>query len=119
MSKFSARIAPYVLIEFQLSQAAARAGDYRLQFTHLERAHVLGQTSTYHHVKVHLYMMLWGINQLSFTETAGQLTRILGAATKTVFGLVPMGNTGGSDVSPFKPMPIPDDLRAILDTVKK
>ncbi len=37
------------------------------------------------------------------------------ATTKTVFGLVPVGNTGGSNVSPFKPMVIPEDLRHILD----
>ena len=27
---------------------------------------------------------------------------------------VPLGNTGGTNVSPFKPMPIPDDLKRFL-----
>jgi hypothetical protein len=38
----------------------------------------------------------------------------VGAATKTAFGLVPTGNTGGSNVSPIKPMPVPADLRIII-----
>jgi hypothetical protein len=49
---------------------------------------------------------------------AGQVVRILGAATKTIFGLVPSGNTGGSNVSPFKSMAISPDLRRILDAVR-
>ena len=31
----------------------------------------------------------------------------VGAAAKTAFGRVPRGNTGGANVSPFAPMPIP------------
>ena len=30
-------------------------------------------------------------------------------------GKYPVGNTGGADVSVFRPMPIPDDLRAALE----
>jgi hypothetical protein len=45
---------------------------------------------------------------------AGQLFRIFGAATKTAFGLVPAGNTGGTDVSPFRTMPIPTDLQTLM-----
>jgi hypothetical protein len=49
-------------------------------------------------------------------ELFGQAVRIIGAATKTIFGLVPVGNTGGSNVSPFKRMPIPTDIKRILDS---
>lgn len=42
---FTKRVAAYV--EFELENA----------FTHLERAHVLGQESTYWHVKVHVLML--------------------------------------------------------------
>ena len=47
-------------------------------------------------------------------EVFGQLFRIAGAATKTAFGLVPTGNTGGTNVSPFKVMPIKPELDRIL-----
>ena len=83
-------------------------------FAHLENAHVLGQASTRLHVKVHVQMLLWAVKQGNIGEFFGQLFRIAGAATKTVFGLVPHGNTGGANVSPFKAMPIKPDLNTII-----
>jgi hypothetical protein len=59
-------------------------------------------------------MMFWGFRQVSVKEIVGQITRIIGAATKTVFGWIPSGNTGGSNISPFKPLPIPSDLQNII-----
>ena len=66
-----------------------------------ERAHVLGQRSTALHVLAHLRMARWAFHQKDMAELRGQLMRIIGAATKTVFGWVPTGNTGGANVSPF------------------
>jgi len=43
----------------------------------------------------------------------------IGAATKTAVGLIPTGNTGVSNVSPFKRMPIPEDLADILASASK
>jgi hypothetical protein len=59
-------------------------------------------------------MLAWAVKQRDVGEALGQLLRIVGAATMTAFGLVPHGNTGGANVSPIKPMPIPHDLEAIL-----
>ena len=53
-----------------------------------------------------------------FVESERAQARQMRATTKTVFGLVPVGNTGGSNVSPFKPMVIPEDLRHILDAAE-
>ena len=55
-----------------------------------------------------------GIRQRSGREVAGQILRIAGAATKTAVRLVPAGNTGGANVSPFRSMPVPGDLADIL-----
>lgn len=107
MSSFGERIRPAVDRELRLAEMS---GSPRDAFKHLERAHVLGQASTFHHVRVHWRMLVWGFTQHDAREIFGQLLRIIGAATKTAFGLVPTGNTGGSDISPFKPLPIPDDL---------
>jgi hypothetical protein len=41
---------------------------------------------------------------------------LLVAAPGSWSGRYPVGNTGGANVSALLPMPIPDDLRAILDT---
>jgi hypothetical protein len=63
---------------------------------------------------VHLHMLQWGIRHRRPREVLGQVLRLLGAATKTAIGLVPEGNTGGANVSALKPMPIPQDLSAII-----
>lgn len=62
-------------------------------------------------------MLSWGMRNRKPREIIGQITRILGAAVATPIGWVPIGNTGGANISPFKPMPIPQDLQAILDSV--
>ena len=56
--------------------------------------------------------------QSNIQEVAGQIFRISGAVTKTIFGLIPSGNTGGSNVSPFKRMPISPELQAIISTAR-
>ena len=90
-------------------------GDLATSFRHLERAHVLGQSITADHTRVHWRMLKIGWKKRDAREVFGQILRIIGASTKTAFGIYPKGNTGGSDVYFFKPMPIPDDLQAILD----
>ncbi|WP_442853191.1 DUF3703 domain-containing protein [Alteromonas sp. LOR] len=40
--------------------------------------------------------------------------RLLGAITKTVVGLLPHGNTGGSNISAFKSMPISEQNQIVL-----
>lgn len=45
----------------------------------------------------------------------GKLLRIVGVFTKTPLGNYPTANTAGrANVTPFKPRPIPDDLRKII-----
>jgi len=114
MTSFAKLIHPHVEAELQASRHAERKGNSTLAFTHLERAHVLGQSSTAEHVRVHWRMFAWGWRHRRVRECAGQLLRIAGAATKTAFGLVPAGNTGGSNVSPFKRLPVPGDLAATI-----
>ena len=118
MPSFTNAIRPYVTQEIQQAQLRWAAGQQDQAFRHLERAHVLGQSSTVQHVRTHWHMFIWGIRSKSFRETLGQVVRMAGAATKTAVGLVPSGNTGGSNVSPFKSLEIPQDLAAILASVK-
>ena len=100
------------------ANAFAGQGEFRRSFEYLERAHVLAQNSTYQHVRVHWLMLLWAIRQRNAREGLGQIVRILGASSKTALGLVPTGNTGGANVSPFRRMPIPAELAALLDPPK-
>ena len=119
MPSFAKAIEPYVTQEIQRSQLLWAIGQREESFRHLERAHVLGQPSTVQHVRTHWHMFIWGIRCRSTREALGQVVRLIGAATKTAMGLVPSGNTGGSNVSPFKPLPILQDLATILASVKQ
>ena len=105
---FRKRIQP--AFDRELSAAAVAGSDPKSQFSHLERAHVLGQSSTVLHTYAHLEMARWAMRQRDIREFGGQCLRIVGAVTKTAFGWVPVGNTGGANVSPFKPLPLPLDL---------
>ncbi|HMM78841.1 MAG TPA: DUF3703 domain-containing protein [Pyrinomonadaceae bacterium] len=100
--------------ELVLAESLENSGDLNLAFHHLERAHVLGQASTYEHTRIHWRMFKIAIKQSSLSEVWGQIIRIIGALTKTPLGIYPKGNTGGSDVWFFKTMSIPEDLRRII-----
>ena len=118
MSEFGRRIRPYVEREILAAYQAEARGQPDAAFSHLERAHILGQTSTIEHVRVHWHMFLWGIRHHNLGECLGQLIRIAGAAIGTSLGLVPQGNTGGTNVNPFQSMPIPPDLAALIEKVR-
>lgn len=111
---FSQQIRPYVDAELHAAWTDPDGG-----FTHLERAHVLGQASTLMHVRVHWHMLKWAWRHRDAREFLGQLLRIIGAATKTVFGLVPAGNTGGANVSAVRPMPIEPELADIIERARR
>ncbi|WP_105215143.1 DUF3703 domain-containing protein [Pseudoalteromonas sp. T1lg22] len=105
-----------VLRELAQARRARRLAFSAQEFTHLENAHVLGQESTYWHTYTHWRMLVWGWQHKMYPEVAGQVLRIVGALSKTAIGLLPTGNTGGANVSPFKPMPLsPAHVQAIND----
>ena len=112
------RIKKYVDAEILEADSKIAIGDLSSAFRHLERAHVLGQASTFHHTRVHLRMFRLALMLHSARVIWGQFIRIIGAATKTPLGIYPTGNTGGADVWFFKPMPVPDDLQEILNQAK-
>ena len=96
----------------------ALAGESARSFGRLERAHVLGQASTVQHVRVHIQMLVWAWRERRAKAFLGQSFRIVGAATKTAVGLVPEGNTGGTNISPFKRLPVPRDLATVIASAK-
>jgi len=101
--------------ELESADSLVESGDLHLAFYHLERAHVLGQASTYQHTRIHWRMFKLAVRQRSPREIWGQIVRIVGASTKTPFGIYPTGNTGGANVWFFKSMPVPADLQRIID----
>ncbi|PCI60634.1 MAG: hypothetical protein COB37_09380 [Kordiimonadales bacterium] len=86
-----------------------RSQHFKECFAHLERAHILGQRSYLHHLQSHWWMLKVGIKINDQREVFGQFLRLLGSAG-SLFGIIPIGNTGGANVSPTKSMEIPTDL---------
>lgn len=87
--------------------------EFDLTFYHLERAHILGQRFIVAHTKSHWWMLKVGIKKRNVREVFGQITRIIASVLFSKVW-VPTGNTGGANVNPLKPMPIPEDLKKIL-----
>lgn len=100
--------------EMQEARSLYTEKRYAQCFHHLERAHVLGQRHYAAHVASHYWMLKVGWRQQDAREVLGQLLRIAGSAGSLI-GWVPIGNTGGANVSPVKPMPIPPDLACYFD----
>lgn len=118
MTTFAIRIRPSVRAELEASALAEARGQFHTAFRHLERAHVLGQLATSEHVRVHWRMFRFALRNRMSREACGQSWRIVGAALFTAVGMVPTGNTGGSDVGGFRRMPVPPDLQAELDAAR-
>lgn len=117
-SNFARRIHPSVQAELDAAAGLEARGEPVSAFAHLERAHILGQQSTVHHVRVHWAMFRWALRQNVAGEAAGQVWRMVAAALKTWLGWLPAGNTGGANVSGFAPMPVPADLQQLIDAAR-
>jgi hypothetical protein len=99
--------------EMQRAAAARNSGDLDTAFHHLERAHILGQRSTWLHLRSHVAMLRIGWQRRDTRELIGQFTRLVAAALFSRIW-VPVGNTGGANVSALRPMPLPEDLQRLL-----
>jgi hypothetical protein len=100
------------------AEIAAARGAMRLRntgraFHHLERAHILGQRATGRHVASHWLMLRLAASTGDWREAVGQAVRVVAAALFSRIW-VPAGNTGRANVSALRPMPIPEDLEALL-----
>lgn len=100
--------------ELEAARVALRGGQSDPAFRHLERAHILGQRHTRAHVSVHWWMLRVGMRRGDAGEVLGQMARLVAALLFSRIW-VPLGNTGGANVSAFKPMPIPEDLRQLVE----
>ena len=103
--------------EAAMSQARQHraAGDAKSAFAALERAHVLGQLDFVPHLQVHWQMLCVGWSAGDRREVAGQLMRIALVPIGHLIGRLPVGNTGGANVGAFKPMPIPPELKRLIE----
>lgn len=111
----------YPFYKLELEKARELFKENKLQecWRHYERAHILGQRYPLQHSYVHWQMLKFGIKIKSTKEVFGQFTRLVFGGVKSFVGTVPIGNTGGANVPPLKPMEIPNDLQEILNKINK
>jgi hypothetical protein len=103
--------------EVALGRELLAAGDLEHAFAHLERAHVIGQTFVAAHAKSHWLMLRLEVRRGRVGASLGQAVRLVLGIIGSAVGVVPIGNTGGTDISMFKRLPIAPELQEIIDDV--
>ncbi|MEE9407080.1 MAG: DUF3703 domain-containing protein [Polaribacter sp.] len=96
--------------QLEFGQIALKEKNYKTSFYHFENAHILGQNHLIRHTISHYWMLVYGIKSKNRKEIIGQIVRIIASLLFTLLW-VPKGNTGGSDVSSIKLMPIRKELQ--------
>jgi hypothetical protein len=92
-------------------------GELEAGFSHLERAHIIGQAFVMPHAKSQWLMLKVEFRRTRVLAVFGQVVRIVLGVLGSAVGIVPVGNTGGTDISMFKRMPIEPELQSIIDGV--
>ena len=101
--------------EMALAKEFIARGDLETGFAHLERAHVIGQAFVVPHARSHWLMLKVEMRRRRPVASFGQVVRIALGVLGSAIGVVPVGNTGGSNISLFKRMPIAPELQSIID----
>jgi Protein of unknown function (DUF3703) len=101
--------------EIAQARSFIAAGNLEAGFAQLERAHVIGQDYVVPHITSHWLMLRVEMRRRRLAAVLGQLIRIVLGALGSAVGVVPTGNTGGTNISMFKRMPIEAELQQIID----
>lgn len=104
--------------ELDLANKTFESGELQTSWRHLERAHILGQAWPFEHTQAHWHMIRFAFRIKNTKEIIGQIPRLLIGGVKSFVGEIPLGNSGGANVPPLKPMEIPEDLQQILNQYK-
>ena len=105
------RVKKLIARELADYRAARNGNDPAKAWIALERAHILSQPYLVLHLANHWEMLKLAAAERDVKEVVGQIARLALAPLGSLTGRIPVGNTGRSDVSAFKSMPIPEDLR--------
>jgi len=100
--------------ELEMYRVMFENGDLPSAWRHLERAHIIGQPWPKEHTYVHWLMLKFGFRIKSWKEILGQIPRLLVGGVKSFVGKIPVGNTGGANVPPLRPMEIPRDIEELM-----
>lgn len=113
-TKLPELLKPYYNKELQSYRQEVQKNNLQKAWQHLERAHIIGQSFPYEHSFVHWKMLQFGFKIKNAKEIIGQIPRLLIGGVKSFVGKVPIGNTGGANVPPLKPLPLAPELEQLL-----
>ena len=88
-------------------------------WSHLERAHILGQQQFILHMQSHWLMLKLAAEQSDWAEIRGQVLRLLLTPVGHLTGRLPIGNPGSSRYPVLQPLPVPDDLQPLLSGTRE
>ncbi len=106
--------------EIKQALKARRQQQWAMAWSHLERAHILGQRQFLLHLQSHWLMLKLAVEQSDWTEIRGQVLRLLLTPVGHLTGRLPAGNPGSSRYAVLEQRPVPEDLQALLsDTTQQ
>jgi hypothetical protein len=115
-------LSPSARLAFETSLDVAKEHlverEYSAAWLALERAHVLGQSSVWLHVRSHWWMLVCGLAEKNVSEMVGQIVRLALSIPGSALGRYPRGNTGRANVDMFRPMRMAPDLEGLLGTAR-
>lgn len=117
--KMPAFLKTHFRIELIMYRVELKKRNLPSAWRHLERAHIIGQPWPGEHTYVHWLMLKFGFKIKSWNEIMGQIPRLLVGGIKSFVGKIPVGNTGGANVPPLRPMEIPQDIRELMKAFVK
>lgn len=109
------KLLPYFEKEMEVANCEFQKGNYQNSWYHLERAHIIGQKYPWQHSYAHYKMLVFGIKIKNVKEIIGQIPRLLVGSIKSFVNIIPVGNTGGANVPPLRPMEIPEDIQKMFN----
>lgn len=110
----SSRIQQAYKAELNYARQARYQQQWPQAWLHLERAHILGQQQFLLHMQSHWLMLKLSVEQANGSEIRGQILRLLLTPIGHLTGRLPLGNPGSSRYPVLQPLPVPEDLQAIL-----
>ncbi len=116
-TKFPKRLNHFFLRELVHFRHCIKNENFNQAWVHLERAHIIGQSYPVPHTYAHWLMLKFGFKIKSKSEIFGQLPRLFVGGVKSFVGKIPVGNTGGANVPPLKPMPLPVDIQEMFTKI--
>lgn len=96
--------------QLKLGRITLGNNNFKSSIYHFENAHILGQKHIIRHMMSHYWMFFLGVKSKNSKEVVGQFARIIAALLFTLIW-VPIVNTGGSNISPIKSIPIRKEMQ--------